>query len=73
MVNGCMITDKNGVQAIRYGCEYYDHFSEWEGWTCNICGDTLPNDERDLIEHMEVEHAQAVRYSSKEFCDKYDR
>ena len=64
--------NKNGETVIKYDCDYYDHFSEWSGWTCNICGDTLPEDERDMIEHMEVAHDQKIRYNSKEWCDKYE-
>lgn len=73
MVCGYIMKDKNGTKQIKYGCDYYDHFTEYEGWVCNICGDDLPQDERDLQEHMLDKHGQDVRYSSKEFCDKYDR
>lgn len=40
--------------------QVFDQFSDWEGWTCNQCGETLPNDLRDMIEHLEIEHDMEV-------------
>jgi len=51
--------NKNGAinyKVIKGSVDYYDHFESWEGWLCNICGDSLPNDERDLYRHMKNRH-----------------
>lgn len=33
-----------------------NQFSSWDGWNCNVCGELIANDFRDLVEHLEEDH-----------------
>ena len=36
--------------------EVMNQFSDWEGQTCNVCGETIANDIRDMREHLLTSH-----------------
>ncbi len=72
MVSGIMKQNKNGVQEIKYSCDYDDHYTEASGWTCNECGEFVGDDEGVMQDHMNEEHNASIRYQSKEWCDKYE-
>ncbi len=41
---------------------YWDYFDEWDGWSCHECGELLPSDERDLVEHLKEKHNIEVEF-----------
>lgn len=34
----------------------WEHFNEWEGWTCKLCGDLIESSEKELIFHLKEKH-----------------
>lgn len=50
---------KQGNKRIKEN-NLMDEFTEIEGWMCNDCGVDLPDDFRDLQEHLEIVHGYEV-------------
>ena len=36
--------------------DVWEHFSERESWTCNLCDEEIEASEGKLIEHLETKH-----------------
>lgn len=44
-----------------------DHlFAEWDGFTCKICGDTIPNDGKEMILHMSQHTLEEIKKEEDE-------
>ena len=44
-----------------------DHlFAEWDGFTCKICGDTIPNDGKEMILHMTQHTLEEIKKEENE-------
>lgn len=53
-----MKKDKNGAVSYKKvkSASYNDYFTEWDGWMCNECGETIGCDDRDMSRHLMYEH-----------------
>ena len=36
--------------------DVWEHFDEWEGWTCKICGELIESSDNTLKEHLLNKH-----------------
>ncbi len=36
--------------------DVWKHFSEWEGWTCNLCGELIESSDNALMRHLKEKH-----------------
>jgi len=41
--------------------DVFEHFNEWEGWTCKYCDETLESTERVLINHLKEKHGKEFK------------
>ncbi len=50
--------NKNGAVSYKIveNASYNDYFEEYDGWSCNECGEIIPPDERELSRHLYNEH-----------------
>ena len=55
--------NKNG--AVNYKiideASYHDFFEEYNGWSCNECGEIIELDERELSRHLYNAHQIEVK------------
>jgi len=51
-----MKTKKQTIKEIKNKFDVWEHFSEWEGWTCNYCDELIESSEGVLINHLLNKH-----------------